>query len=56
MSAALAVPAGVYDLVLAHHALAVALPFFAPALAVLAVGGVVWRDRHTPAGRRAGRR
>lgn len=37
-------------MVYAHHPLVVALPFFVPALlAVLAVGGVVWRDRRAPA-------
>jgi hypothetical protein len=36
-------------MVYAHHPLVVALPFFLPALlAVLAIGGVMWRDRHTP--------
>jgi len=36
-------------MVYAHHPLVVALPFFLPALlAVLAIGGIMWRDRHTP--------
>jgi hypothetical protein len=35
------------DLVLAHHPLLVAVPFFVPAVIVSAVVGlVVWRDRH----------
>ena len=40
-------PTGVpYDLLLAHHPLVLALPFFVPALlVVLAVGAVVVRDR-----------
>lgn len=34
------------DLVLAHHPLVVALPFFVPALVVVVlVGVIVWRDR-----------
>jgi hypothetical protein len=37
------------DLVLAHHPLIVAVPFFVPAVIVSAVVGlVVWRDRHAP--------
>jgi len=40
-------PAG--ELLLAHHPLLVAVPFFVPAVIVAAVvGGVVWRDRHAP--------
>ncbi|MCW2667178.1 MAG: hypothetical protein JWN57_2140 [Frankiales bacterium] len=42
-------------MVYAHHPLVVALPFFVPALlAVLAIGGVMWRDRHTPDDEREG--
>ena len=38
------------DLVLAHHQMVVALPFFVPALLVVAtVGAVVWRDRRATA-------
>ena len=42
----LAVAGTAYDVVLAHHPLLTALPFFVPALAVvIAIGGVVVRDR-----------
>ena len=46
MTGALLAAGPAYDVVLAHHPLLTALPFFVPALLVVAaVGGVVWRDR-----------
>ena len=39
----------VAGVVLAHSPLLAAVPFFVPALlVVLAVGAVMWRDRHAP--------
>ena len=36
----------VYDVVLAHHPLVLALPFVVPAVLVVAlVAGIIWRDR-----------
>ncbi|MCW2613154.1 MAG: hypothetical protein JWN08_148 [Frankiales bacterium] len=36
-----------YEVVLAHHPLVTAIPFFVPALIVVGlIGAIVWRDRH----------
>lgn len=37
------------QVLLAHHAMIIAVPFFVPAVIVSGVVGlVVWRDRHSP--------